>query len=60
MAPSLDERLRSIAGGSNRLSVAYKRAAWISLIPAVIVWYGFALAALGFYLAAMALRREGL
>jgi hypothetical protein len=49
-----------LSGGSNAISTAYRRAAWITLAVAVLVWQPFALAALGFYLAAILLKREGL
>lgn len=44
----------------NAVSTAYSHAAWITLAVAILVWEPFALAALGFYLSAILLRREGL
>lgn len=49
-----------LSGGSNNVSTAYRRAAWVTLAVAIVVWQPFALAALGFYLSAILLRREGL
>lgn len=61
MLSRLEERARAFSAGSNhRLSRLYEHAALVSLFLAVFLWQGFAAAALGFYLASIALRREGL
>lgn len=61
MLSGLEARARAFSGaGEHRLSRLYEHASWLSLLAAVVLWEGFALAAVGFYLAAMILRREGL
>lgn len=63
----LDPLLDRVSGRSNdaeaslhRISRGYFLAAWVALAISLLVWTGFAVAALGFYLAAIMLRREGL
>lgn len=57
---TLNERLEALGRGSNRLSVGYAIAAWISVAAAIFLWEAFLLPAIGFYLGAILLRREGL
>lgn len=57
---SLVSYVERLSNGSNTVSTAYRRAAWVTLALALLVWQPFALAALGFYLSAILLRREGL
>lgn len=57
---SLVEYAEALSAGSNRVSRGYVVAAWIMLTISVIAWPWFSMAALGFYVSAIVLRREGL